>query len=144
MSPDLKKSSLGLAPLLNGIVEDAQTLIRQELSLFQSEVKEDLGRTRTAAIPLVLGMAASLLAGFFLGTALVRWMMLQWPELPDFAAYGLVGGVLAFFGTMLVVAGLMLVNNNPKGKQEFVDATRAHPKQSPNPSKEKTPWKTQI
>jgi len=134
MTPDLKnESSLGLMPLVNGIVEDAQTLIRQELSLFQSEVKEDLGRTRTAAIPLVTGLAASLLAGFFLGSALIRWLMFRWPDLSDFAAYGAVGAVLALIGIILVVTGMTLLS-----------AIGAHPKQSSNPLKEKMPWKKQI
>lgn len=133
MTPDdNNESSVGLMPLVNGIVEDAQTLIRQELSLFQSEVKEDLGRTRTAAIPLVCGLAATLLAGFFLGTALVRWLMFQWPDLSDFAAYGAVGAVLAVIGIILVVVGMTLVN-----------AIGAQP-QSPKPLKEKMPWKKQT
>lgn len=134
MTPDLQnESSQGLMPLINGIVEDAQTLVRQELSLFQSEVKEDLGRTKTAAIPLVSGLAVSLLAGFFLLTAVARWLMYEWPQMPDFAAYGLVGAVLAVFGTILVVVGMTLVN-----------AIGATPTKTAIPLKEKVQWKTQT
>ena len=44
--------SVGMAPLISGIIQDAQTLLRQQLTLFQTEVKQDLRRTRDAVIPL--------------------------------------------------------------------------------------------
>lgn len=135
MTPDLQQneSSQGLMPLINGIVEDAQTLVRQELSLFQSDLKEELGRTKTAAVPLVSGLAVSLLAGFFLFTAVARWLMFEWPQLSDFAAYGLVGAVLAVVGTILVVVGMTLVN-----------AIGASAKNTVKPLQEKVQWKTRT
>lgn len=112
MTPDLKNdSSLGLTPIINGIVEDAQTLIKQQLSLFQSEIKEDLGRTKTAAVPLVVGGAVSLLAGIFLFHAVVRLLMFEFPSIPDYGAYAIVGGVLAIIGGTMVVIGMNLTNS---------------------------------
>lgn len=111
MTPDLKTdSSLGLTPLVAGIVEDAQTLISQQLSLFQSEIKEDLDRTKAAAIPLAAGAAVCLLAGFFLLMMVVRLMMKEWPQLPEYAAYGIVGGVLAMIGAALLIFGFVLID----------------------------------
>lgn len=111
MTPDLKTdSSLGLTPLVAGIVEDAQTLISQQLSLFQSEIKEDLDRTKAAAIPLAAGAAVCLLAGFFLLMMVVRLMMKEWPQLPEYAAYGIVGGVLATIGAALLIFGFVLID----------------------------------
>src|SRR5262245_36165672 len=108
MTPDLKtdSSSLGLTPLVTGIVEDPQTLISQQLSLFQSEIKEDLGRAKTAAIPFFGGMAVGLLAGFFLCTMVVRLLIYEWPNLPEWGANGIVGVVLAILSGALVVFGM--------------------------------------
>jgi pilus assembly protein TadC len=114
-------------------VEDAQTLIKQELSLFQSEIKEDLGRAKTAAIPLFFGMAVSLLAGFFLFMAAARLLMYEWPNLPDYAAYGIVGAVLAVVGTALLILG-----NN------LAHAIEALPKKTVQTLKENVQWKTQT
>jgi len=109
MTPDLKNdSSLGLTPLVAGIVEDAQTLISQQLSLFQSEIKEDLDRSKAAAIPLAVGMAVCLLSGFFIFMMVAQLLMYEWPQLPQWAAYGIVGGFLAIVGGALLATGFTL------------------------------------
>jgi hypothetical protein len=98
-------SSLGLTPLITGIIEDAQVLIRQQLSLFQSEIKTDLDRTKNAAMPLIAGTAVSLLAGFFVFMAAAHFMVWMWPALPLFGAYGIVGLALVLLGGTLVIVG---------------------------------------
>jgi Putative Actinobacterial Holin-X, holin superfamily III len=98
-------TSPGLAPLITGIINDAQVLIRQQLTLFQSEVKNDLGKTRDAAIPLMSGVAVSLLAGFFLFMAAAHLLVWFWPNLPLFGAYGIVGLVFGLVGGSLVFVG---------------------------------------
>jgi Putative Actinobacterial Holin-X, holin superfamily III len=95
----------GLTPLIAGIVRDAQTLIGQQLALFQSEFKKDLGKTKDAVIPLAVGMAVCLLAGFFVFMMAAHLAVWLWPDLPLFAAYGIVGVVLAILGGSLVAIG---------------------------------------
>jgi uncharacterized membrane protein YraQ (UPF0718 family) len=125
MTPDLKTdSSLGLTPLVTGIVEDAQTLISQQLSLFQSEIKEDLGRTKAAAIPLLGGVAVGLLAGFFLGTMIVRLLIYEWPNLPEYAANGIVGAVLAIIGGALIAYGITQLEKVGKHAEKAVTALK--------------------
>lgn len=132
MTPDLKtESSLGLTPLIAGIVEDAQALISQQLTLFQSEIKDDLGRTKNAAIPFFGGVAVCLLAGFFLFTMVARLLVYVWPQLPDFAAYGIVGGFLGIVGAALVIVG----------KTQF-DAVDSLPEKSVEALKENIQWTT--
>jgi len=99
------RSSLGLTPLINGIIEDAQVLIRQQLALFQSEIKSDLTRGKEAAIPLGLGLAATLLAGFVGCMALVHLTVWLWPEIPMFAAYGAICVIVGLAGATLIVVG---------------------------------------
>jgi len=134
MTPDLKTdSSLGLTPLVTGIVEDAQALITQQLSLFQSEIKEDLGRVKTAAMPLVGGLAAALLAGFFLGMMIVRFMIHLWPNLPDYAAHGIVGILLAIAAGILLWTGISML-----------EKVGHHAEKAVSSLKENVQWKTKT
>jgi hypothetical protein len=127
------ESSLGLTPLITGIVEDAQALITQQLSLFQSEIKDYLKHSKAAAIPLLTGVAVCLLAGFFVFTAVAEFLLYQWPELPRFAAYGIVGVSVGILGGALVLVG----------KAQF-DALDVIPEKSVNALKENIQWKTKT
>jgi len=125
MTPDLKTdSSLGLTPLVTGIVEDAQTLISQQLTLFQSEIKEDLGRVKTSAIPLLGGVAVGLLAGFFLCTMVVRLLIYNWPDLPEYGANGIVGAVLALLSGALLLFGVTQLEKVGERSQKAVTALK--------------------
>jgi len=119
--------------LISGIINDAQVLIRQQLSLFQSEVKKDLGRTKDAAIPLGVGIVVSLMAGIFLFLAVAHLLVWLWPELPLFAAFGLVGLILALIGGSLVFLG----------KSKF-DAFTPIPEKSVEGLKENIQWTTKM
>lgn len=134
MASDLKtQSSLGLTPLISGIVEDAQTLITQQLTLFQTEMKDYLKRSKAAAIPYCAGLAVCLLAGFFVFTAVAEFLTFQWPNLPKFAAFGIVGAGVGIVGGALVLAG----------KIQF-DAIDDIPEKSVNALKENIQWKTKT
>ena len=125
--------SPGLTPLITGIISDAQQLIRQQLTLFQSEVKHDLGRTRDAAIPLGVGVVVSLLAGFFLFMMVAHLLVWLWPTLPMFAAYGIVGVLLGLVGGSLVLVG----------KTRF-DAFTPFPENAVEGLKENIQWTTKT
>jgi hypothetical protein len=105
MIPDQTTTpSTGFTPLIAGILNDAQTLIAQQLSLFQSEIRHDLGRVKDAAMPFAVGVAVSFLSGFFIFLTAAQFMVWLWPTLPLFAAYGIVGVFLALLGSGLVFA----------------------------------------
>jgi len=108
MTPDQEtSSSSGLAPLISGIINDAQLLVRQQLTLFQSEVKHDLERAKEAAISLIGAMVVSLLALFFLGMMLAHLLHWAWPEhIALFGAFGIVGLVMALLGGGLAYWGI--------------------------------------
>jgi uncharacterized membrane protein YqjE len=92
-------SEQSLTSVVTGIVGDFQELIKQQLALFKAELKQDLRRTREASISLVCGVA---LLG--LGSVLLCFMavhLLFWafgPNLPLWACYLIVGGLLAAAG----------------------------------------------
>ncbi len=133
-TPAQTNGSLGLTPLITGIINDGQQLIRQQLTLFQTELKGDLSRTKDAAVPLGIGLFVSHIAGVLVFLMLVH--LLDWlygPRLPLFASYGIVGGILALVG-----GGLVLF-----GKAKF-DAFSPLPDKSVEGLKENVQWQTKT
>jgi hypothetical protein len=123
----------GLTPLITGIVSDAQALIRQQLTLFQTEIKNDLRRTKEASIPLAIGGIVALVGGIFLCLAIAFLIVFLWPNCPSFVAFGAVGLVLASIGGILVYTG----------KTKF-DAFNPLPEQTVEGLKETIQWKTKT
>jgi hypothetical protein len=119
--------------LISGIVHDAQTLLAQQLTLFQTEIKHDLSRTRDATIPLVVGLAVSLPSVILLCFTLVYALVWFWPALPLFAAFGIVGVVVG------LVAGCLLY----LGKSKF-DAFNPLPVKSVEALKETVQWTAKM
>jgi hypothetical protein len=126
-------TATALTPLISGIIGDAQTLIRQQLTLFQSEIKHDLVRARDAAIPLGVGVAVCFLAGLFILMMLAQLLVWLWPALPLFAAYGIVALILGLVGGSLVLVG----------KSKF-DAFTPIPEKSLEGLKENLQWTTKT
>ena len=102
--PDLQQP--GLTSLISGIISDAQALIKQQLTLFQVEVKNDTRRTLAAIVPMIIGGVVSLLAAFILCVMLAHLIHFLWPEtIPLWGGYAIVGGVLAAAGVALIFWG---------------------------------------
>lgn len=92
--------------LVNGIITDAQELIRQQFAMFRREIQDDMRKTKEAARSLALGIAIALAGGLLL--VMMLPLLLSWalPNLPLWACYGIVGGVLAAAGGLLAYAGV--------------------------------------
>jgi Putative Actinobacterial Holin-X, holin superfamily III len=92
--------------LVTGIINDAQTLFKQQFEMLKHEVKEDFRKTREAS--LMLGIGAGIGA---VGAMLVAHMLalatfaLFAPHLPLWACYGIWGAVTLAVGVGLVLAG---------------------------------------
>jgi hypothetical protein len=95
-----------ITTLLSGIIADVQHLIQQQLAMFRQEIRDDLRKAGYAALSLAAG------AGITLGGSglllLMLPLLLNWavPELPLWACFGIVGGVLAALGGILVFVGV--------------------------------------
>jgi uncharacterized membrane protein YqjE len=115
--------------LVSGIVNDTQTLIRQQLDLMKAELKHDIKRTADAAKYFGVGVGLSLIAALFLLVSLP--LLVQWlfPQLPEFACWALTGGVL-------LVAGLVAFY---LGKRVF-DSFNPLPDKSLNAMQENLSW----
>lgn len=90
--------------LVSGIIADAQQLIQQQFTMFRQEIRDDFRKTKEAALALAVGVGISLAGGVLL--LLMLPLLLHWtvPELPLWACFGIVGGVLAALGGVLVYA----------------------------------------
>lgn len=128
--PSDRGSNESITRLLTGIAEDAQALLQQQLTLFQVELKNDLRRTRDAAIPLMAGVLVCGLAAIFI-CAMLALLLDEALVLPWWAGFAGVGGVLLVVGVLMILWG----------KARF-DAFNPLPDQTVAGIKETIQWKT--
>jgi len=125
------ESQPGLTDLVSGIVQDAQHLMRQQLTLFQVEVKNDLHKTIAASVPMVAGAIVCLLGGIAATFALGYLLPTIWPNLPLWGSFAIVGGLWLALGATLLICG----------KLKF-QAFNPLPEQTVEALKENIQWKT--
>lgn len=94
-----------VTPLLQGIVADTQTLVRQEVALARSEVRQDLKAATQVVAGFAVGAVVATMAGLLLCLALASYISWSFPEIP------LWGSLLAV-GTGLGVAAVALLANS--------------------------------
>jgi hypothetical protein len=122
-------SEESLTSLVRGIANDAQELFRQQLALFKSEFREDMRKTREAALSLVVGAGVA-----FFGVLLLLFApvyLLHAAGLPEWAGFLIVGGIVLAGGIGLLYAG----------KKRF-ESFNPLPDQSAEALKENVQWIT--
>jgi hypothetical protein len=116
-----------------GIVSDAQELLKQEVELFKSEVREDVRKTRDAAIRLGAGAGVTAVGALFVCVMLV--LLLHWtvPAIYLWAWFGIVGfGLVACGAALLYLGRSKLTSFNPLPEQS-VEALRENVRCITNP-----------
>jgi hypothetical protein len=100
----------GVAALVGGIFEDAQSLVRQEVALARCEVAQAGEKAKTGVALLTSAIAVCSVAGVLLGFMLVK--LLQQYLLPnhEWACFGIVGALVALLGGALFYIGLNQIN----------------------------------
>lgn len=90
--------------LLRGILMDVRTLIREEIALARVELRDHLGRARTAAISFGAAAAALAAGGMLLLIAVSLGIadLLDWPAWSGFLIVAL---LLSGLGVVMVMAG---------------------------------------
>ena len=91
-----------IAPLLGAIVSDTQTLVRQEIALAKSEVREEFSKARQAGLSFGISAALGILAVLFSGWTMAYFLGWLFPSLPLWTCFGLVavaagGGASALY-----------------------------------------------
>jgi len=87
--------------LVEGIISDAQRLMRQEVELARREMQDEWTKTKTAAAALGVGMVILALGGLFLCFMLVH-LLHGASQLPLWGCYGLVGAAMVTVGAVLL------------------------------------------
>lgn len=104
-----------MTELVAGILNDAQTLIKQQIEMLRVEFKEDLRRTKDAVKYIGIGLVLATLGALFLMISLV--FLLEWlfqPRLPLWACWAIVGGAFALLGGVAMYAGKRIFDSfNP-------------------------------
>lgn len=95
----------GMGELVSGIVQDAQELIGQQLTLFKQEMRQDLKKAREGAGLLAVGAGALLIGSFLLALMLVELLHWLLPDTPHWICYAIVGGVITGVGTFMAFRG---------------------------------------
>ncbi len=84
------EAETNIPPLVSGIVQDTQTLFRQEVALAKAELKSELVTAKEAAVGMSASLALAGLATLMLSFGLVH--LLSWAfAIPLGASFGIVG-----------------------------------------------------
>jgi hypothetical protein len=95
-----------MSALVSGIINDAQQLIRQELTLARREIQDEVTKAKEAALSMAVGAGLAALGGVLLALCIVA--VLHEPVgLPWWASFLIVGGVITGVAVGLLLAGRM-------------------------------------
>jgi Putative Actinobacterial Holin-X, holin superfamily III len=91
-----------VAGLLDGLLKDLKLLLVQELRLATHEVREELGKAKSAAVSLAAGIGLVAVGGLLLVLMLVH-LLQALTDLPLWACYAIVGVAIAGAGAWLLI-----------------------------------------
>jgi uncharacterized membrane protein YqjE len=94
-----------ITQLVGDIVSDVQTLLRQELQLAKTEIRQEWEKTKTAAGSMAAGAGLLTVAGLLMSFAAVYALWAVAPGLPLWACFAVMGVALGFIGGILVATG---------------------------------------
>jgi hypothetical protein len=113
-----------MAALVQGIVNDAQTLIRQELTLARAEIKKDWKDLKEAGAALGAGGILVFLAGIFL-LQMIVWLLHEAVGIEQlWVCYLIVGGVLGIVAALLLVRGVKKLGTIELGPEKTIESIK--------------------
>jgi hypothetical protein len=96
-------SEPSLSSLVGGIINDFQSLMKQEVALARREIADELRKAKQAAISLGIGVGVLAIGGLLLIFMLVHLLSWAVPAIPLWACYGIIGGLLILAGGALLL-----------------------------------------
>jgi flagellar biosynthesis protein FliR len=99
--------------LVSGIILDVHVLIRQQLALFQLDIRGEIGRAVRAGSLVTVGLAVAVIGSGLLCVMLVHLLARMAPGLPLWGCYGIVGSPVALLGGVLCMAGIQRLRHFP-------------------------------
>jgi hypothetical protein len=112
-----------LAQLVSDLVSDAKQLMRQELALAKHEIHEEVRKTKVALVSLGAGIGIVAIGGLLLIVMLVH-LLNALTGLPLWACYGIVGGVCAIVGVVLLYRGKQQMSQIDMVPQQTVETMK--------------------
>jgi hypothetical protein len=114
MSADLQRpteNQPSMTELVRGILDDAQQLIKQQVSMVRAEIRQDLNWTKQAVTSLAIGAGVAVLGVFLLCFMLVHLIHRlaggpDFASVPLWACFGIVGALFTAVGAVLIVLGI--------------------------------------
>lgn len=111
--------SQSVSGLVSGILDDAQTLVKQQVEMLKAEVREDFRRTKRAAEYGAVGIVCTTVGALGLVTALVYLLHEQF-QFTMWASWLMVGGVFLVAGVALgAISYYLLERFNPLPDKSF-------------------------
>jgi hypothetical protein len=130
--PAQRANDPSLSSLVGGIIDDAQKLIEQQLTLLKHDVRKDIQHAKDTAVLLGAGVGVLAAAGLLLLFMLVH--LLEWlarPNLELWHCFGIVGGAVALIGAVVLYTG-----------KKKLDTLNVVPEESAEALKENLQWQT--
>ena len=119
--------------LVSDIVRDVKELIVEGATLTKLEVRDEVGKAKTAAIEVGTGAVVVGIGALMLLLMIVH-LLAAYTAIPLWGCYGIVGGVLVIIGAILLVAGkstVTLVGELRRRRFSWPKATRPTIKSMP-------------
>ncbi|HUR53785.1 MAG TPA: phage holin family protein [Gemmataceae bacterium] len=105
--------------LVSGIIDDAQTLVKQQIAMFKSEVREDFKKSKRAAEFGSLGIVLLTVGALGLVTALA-YLLHEKFQFAMWASWGITGGLFLIAGGILAYISYNLLEQfNPLPDKTF-------------------------
>lgn len=101
----MQSSIKSVAALIGEILADAHTLLMQELQLAKHELQEEGRKTLSGSVAVAGGIFLALFGGLFLLFMFVH-LLNALTELPLWACFGIIGGVLVIVAITLLAVGV--------------------------------------
>ena len=97
--------------LVRGIIADAKQLIGQQLAMFHQEIRDAVHKNKQAALFLAVGVGVTAAGSGLL--LLMLPLLLNWavPALPLWACFGIIGGVVAVVGGIVLYVGFRKIES---------------------------------
>jgi len=99
-------------------------LFRQHVEMLRAEVKQDLNRSKQAALLLGAGALVSFLGALLLLISVVYGVQALWPNLPHWACWAIVGAAVLIPGLVVLAAGqriLEMLNPLPEKSMQSLE-----------------------
>ncbi len=104
------KARNGIIGLFGGLIGDVRTLFRQEFQLMRDEFHAETRKVRQAAVSIGVGIGLALVGGVFALMMMVQ-ILHQFADLPLWACYGVIGGILLAVGVLLLANATHALHN---------------------------------